>query len=96
MKKTREIKVWVNKDRLHEIDIPIITDKRKDLMDTWSPSMIEARLIIEEPERTVTISESELRECFDSFMRLDDDHGRRLVYSFLEHSKDRFFNKDSK
>lgn len=93
--KTKEIEVWVSNaiakgsDGIHHIC------KRYDHEgETFREAFTKAKLVISKPERKATISESQLRDCFDSFRYLDDDHERRLVYSFYEFAKEKLFGSE--
>ena len=65
--KTREIKVWVDKDRIREIEQGQTNNARVWTQYPLSPAVIEATLLIKEPEKTVTISESEYHQMTRDF-----------------------------
>jgi hypothetical protein len=44
-----------------------------------------------EVDRKVEISETLLRDCFDSFRYLADDDDRQLVYDFYEFTRQKLF-----
>lgn len=86
--------------RTREIEVYIHEEASSEKTGYWCNAekvgsyQLKAKLIIELPERKVTISESKIRDCYDSFRILDNQNERTLVYSFIEHMKNELF-KDS-
>lgn len=94
--KTKEIDVWVSNSLVIQDD----TECRNIFRSGGDESCVnkklftKARLIIELPEKKIEITESQLRDCFDSFRKLDNDNERRLVYSFLEFAQAKLFGEE--
>ena len=84
--KTKEIEVWMHEKFINGDEWFPVYPLRTDM-----DGFIKAKLVIEVPEKKIEITESQLRECFDTFRRLDDDQERRLVYSFYEFSRQKLF-----
>lgn len=83
MKKTREIDVFVNPATLKHETIRVVSLDALIIQNEW----IKAKLIIEEPERTVTISESDFDAAFREWCP---------EYDGLVSLKRKLFSKDSK
>jgi hypothetical protein len=90
-KKVKEIDVWIYKNHLRWfMDNDVSIAVHKSTPGLRGP-VVKAKLVIEVPEKKIELTESELRDCFDSFRHLEYDHERRLVYSFYEFSKKKLF-----
>jgi hypothetical protein len=91
MNRVKEIDVWV---RMDDPETPThISSWSRSSPDDVGRGWVIAKLIVPLSERKVEITESQLRDCFDTFRTLGNDHDRRLVYSFYEFTKERLFEQ---
>lgn len=92
MSKRKEVEVWVSPEEMKSGDYFYVHKTGYD--GPIRGDSIKATLLIDLPEKEIKLTESGLRECFDTFRRLENDYDRRLVYEFYESSRQRLFGKD--
>lgn len=88
--KTKTIEGWVYLDEDKNFTTMNFHQRIPDNFNEMK-NVARATMIIEIPEKKIEITESQLRDCFDTFRKLHDDNERRLVYSFLEYTKEKLF-----